>query len=166
MRLLKPTLKYKKSFQNALKEFLKEGPKKEVGPSNIELHIKESRDHAKGKNLPPKYVPYSIYWLIDKEQFIGRVSIRHRLNKELKKFGGHIGYIIKPSKRKKGYGTQILKLALLKAKKLGIKKILITCSEINVASQKIIEKNNGKLKEKTKHKNELLKKYWINIKIK
>jgi predicted acetyltransferase len=163
MRLLKPTLKYKRSFQNSLKEFSKER-RKEVNLFNIEMYIKESRQHAKGINLPKGYVPSSTYWLIDNEQFIGRVSIRHYLNGDLKKFGGHIGYIIRPSKRKKGYGAQILKLALLKAKKLGINKALITCNESNIASQKIIENNNGKLKDKIKQKNGILsRRYWVEL---
>lgn len=163
IRLLKPTLKYKKSFQNALREFSKEGSK-EADLSNVQEYIKKSREYAKGKNLPKGYVPSSTYWLIDNEQFIGRASIRHYLNNNLKKYGGHIGYIIRPSKRKKGYGTQILKLALLKAKKLGIKKALITCDDSNIASQKIIENNNGKLKDKIKQKNGILsRRYWVKI---
>lgn len=163
MKLIKPALKYKRSFQNALKEFAKEG-RNEGEPLNIELHIKTSKQYAKGENLPKGCVPASTYWLVDNNQFIGRASVRHCLNNNLKKFGGHIGYVIRPSKREKGYGKQILKLALLEAKKLGIDNALLTCDESNAASQKIIEKNGGKLKDKLKQENGILKRrYWIKI---
>ena len=165
MQLVRPTIKYKTSFQNALREFAKEGSN-EGDPNNVQGYIRERRQYVKGINLPKGYVPASTYWLIDKGQFIGRVGVRHKLNKRLRDFGGHIGYAIRPSKRKKGYGTQILKLALLKAKKLGLKQVMITCDEFNIASRKIIESNGGKLKEKVKSKeskNGILRKYWIKL---
>jgi predicted acetyltransferase len=162
MRLLRPTIKYKRSFQNALREFAEEGSK-EGNISNVEKYIKESRQHSKGVNLPKGYVSETVYWLIDDNQFVGRVGIRHYLSSDLKKLGGHIGYAIRPSKRKKGYGTQILKLALLKAKKLGIKKLLITCDENNIASRKIIESNGGKFKDKLRREDGITRRYWIKL---
>lgn len=163
MKLIKPALKYKRSFQNALKEFAKEG-RNEGEPSDVEIYIKTRQQRAKGENLPKGYVPDSTYWLVDNNQFIGRASVRHYLNNNLKKFGGHIGYAIRSSKREKGYGKQILKLTLLKAKKIGIDNALVTCDESNIASQKIIEKNGGKLKDKVKRENGILtRRYWIKI---
>ena len=89
--------------------------------------------------------PATTYWLVDNGEYIGGVSIRHELNEHLKNIGGHIGYDIRPSKRQQGYGTNVLALALPKAKELGISRVLVTCNVTNTASRKIIEKNGGVL---------------------
>ena len=88
-------------------------------------------------------MPQTTYWLIDNDEFIGRVSIRHTLTESLLKEGGHIGYDIRPSKRNMGYGKRILELSLPKAKELEIDKVLVTCNETNTGSKKIIEANGG-----------------------
>lgn len=60
------------------------------------------------------------YWLVDEERncFIGEINIRRKLTDNLKCYGGHIGYGIRFSQWKKGYGTLMLRLALEKAKKI------------------------------------------------
>jgi len=76
---------------------------------------------------------------------------------------GIIGYYIRPSQRRKGYGSLILALSLDKAKQLGLKKVLVTCNDDNVASIKIIERNGGKLADKVKagFSKVLTRRYWI-----
>lgn len=167
MQLIKPTKKYEQSWHEAVTEFQKEGQKGfwnwEKEPTDLDDYIKMTRDNEKGKNLPEGWVPSSSYWLIDNDQFIGHTNIRHRLNDHLKKIGGHIGYYIRPSCRKKGYGTKILELALIKAQQLGLKKVLITCDESNIASQKVIEKNKGKFQDKVPNGPEPKLRYWIEL---
>ena len=138
-------------------------PGNEGDPAKIEEYIKKSKRYEKGVNLPKGIVPASTFWLIDKGIFIGRVGIRHRLNKKLRGFGGHIGYAIRPSKRNRGYGSKILALALKEAKKLKLKKVLVTCDDDNITSQKIIEKNGGKLRRKNKWEGKLVRFYWIKL---
>lgn len=65
------------------------------------------RGYKEGRNLPKGFAPESVFWLIDDEEFIGRASIRHELTPHLREIGGHIGYEIRPSKRRQGYGTMI-----------------------------------------------------------
>lgn len=151
MKLIPPDKKYEESWKEALKEFEEENaigfwnvPEK---PTNIEEYIQRTSDHAKGKNLPENWVPASTFWLVDKDIFIGHINIRHQLTEALKKIGGHIGYAIRPTERGKGYGTKMLELALEEAKKLGIRKALITCYDANIPSSKIIETNRGKLQD-------------------
>ncbi len=162
-----PSVKYQKSYLQALEEgegevsrTLLSKPKE--GESFAEF-VKNLQDMAEGLNLPAGFVPATEFWLVDNGEFIGRVSIRHSLNSNLLKLGGHIGYYIRISKRKMGYGKIILKLALLKAKKLGLTKILITCDDTNFASAKIIEENGGVLENKVEVGDNLPKKrrYWI-----
>jgi predicted acetyltransferase len=83
----------------------------------------------------------------------------------LKNLGGHIGYSVRPSERQKGYATKMLSLVLKKAQALGITHILITCSDDNIASARVIEKNGGKLADKTKREGskELTRRYWIDL---
>ncbi len=108
-------------------------------------------------------VSSSTFWLVNDGEILAATSIRHRLNEKLKKFGGHIGYYVKPSQWKNGYGTKILELALLEARNLGIRKTLITCSDDNIASAKIIEKNGGVLEKKEIYNGKLYRYYWIGL---
>ena len=150
--LVLPSEKYKDSFLEALaeqdggKDSRLDGDRHAKFNGDFDaflLYLKEARE---GKNLPEGYVPQTVYWLVDGNKFIGRVAIRHALNERLI-LVGHIGYAIRPSERGKGYGNLALKLALPKAKKLGIEKALITCAKDNIASRKIIEKNGGILED-------------------
>ena len=116
--------------------------------ADFPAYIAKMNDMTEGKNLPPGYVPQTTYWFVDGGKFVGSVSIRHRLNEKLLQTGGHIGYDIRPSERSKGYGTAILKMALPKARELGITNVLLTCNEANIGSRKIIEANGGILENK------------------
>lgn len=167
IRLIKPTSKYKQSFVRAMKEFARED-KKPYLSEGFDVFLKGRRNLEKGKDvdgtkLPPKYVPMSYYWLMDGATFVGETTIRHRLALAFMKRGGHVGYGIRPSKRKHGYGRKILALALKKVKMLGIKKALITCDDDNIASWKIIEANGGILQNKIIYKGVLLRRYWIKL---
>jgi len=149
VRLARPNIIYKSSFLKALAEFQKEGrdldcDKKELA-RDFSAFVAKIKSWSKGKNLPPGYVPESVFWLVAGQEFIGKTSIRHRLTPHLRKIGGHIGYEIRPSRRRRGFGTTILRLALRKARQLGIKRVLATCDETNIGSYKIIEANGGVL---------------------
>lgn len=89
-------------------------------------------------------MPQTIYWLIDGEEFIGRSSLRHELTPALLEIGGHIGYEIRPSRRRRGYGRAILRLTLEEARGRGLSEVLVTCDTDNVGSRKIIEANGGR----------------------
>ncbi|MGL4308799.1 MAG: GNAT family N-acetyltransferase [Cetobacterium sp.] len=166
-----PDIKYKNSFLNGYKEFSKEKTFIESDlnyiQENFEIFIEQLKDLSKKKLFNPFFIPETIYWLVDDVtlEFIGRVSIRHRLNKNYSDFLGHIGYAIVPSFRSKGYGSLILKLALKKCKPLNLDKVLLTCNSFNSHSREIIKKNNG-IYENFKVDNQGFVKlrYWINIK--
>lgn len=81
-------------------------------------------------------------------KIIGMIDIRHNLNNEfLARYGGHIGYSVRPSERRKGYATQMLEAALKYAKSLGINKVMLSCFSKNIPSAKMIEKCGGRLTE-------------------
>lgn len=104
-------------------------------------------------NLPPGRVGSDFYWLVDDEAdyFIGEISIRHRLTESLKRYGGHIGYGIRYEEWNKGYGRQMLHLALPAARDLQIDTCLITCDDDNIASAKVMEYNGFTLQDKIRN---------------
>jgi predicted acetyltransferase len=154
MELVLPTVVYKDSFIEGVKEFQADHsfplqardydalsiPELE---SDFGTYVEKKKSESRGENLPKGYVPATTFWLVDNGEFIGVVNVRHILSESLERWFGHVGYHIRPSKRKMGYGTHALALALPKARELGINRILITCDETNIASRKIIEKNGG-----------------------
>lgn len=95
-------------------------------------------------------VAQTVYWLVANKIYLGEIHIRHQASG---KIPSHIYYDIAPNERKKGYGKLILQLGLAKAKELGLKEIIITCDQENIASRKIIVANGGKLVEDSSDKN-------------
>ena len=107
-------------------------------------------------------VPATHFWLIDGQRYLGDLDLRHCLNDSLRRYGGHIGYTIRPSERRKGYGKLVCKLGIQEARKRGIDDILITCDDDNIASCKIIEANGGVLRDKIDNQRGVLtRRYWI-----
>src|SRR5690606_40116968 len=75
---------------------------------SFEAYVERLLAAAKGIGLPPGFLPHSIFWLVDKSREILAISnLRHGLNESLLKAGGHIGYGVRPSARRKGYATGI-----------------------------------------------------------
>ena len=112
------------------------------------------------------FVPDSVFFLLDEERnrLLGAVNIRHYLNERLLKEGGHIGDGIRPSERRKGYATEMIRLALLECRKLGIDKVLIVCNKDNIGSAKSIINNGGVLEnEIIGEDGQLMQRYWINL---
>jgi len=165
--LVKPAIEYKQSFIEAVKEFHLENQEHSLIISELEEDfdklVRKYQNLEKGIGLKEGYVPETRLWLVEENEFIGWVAIRHSLSESLMKGGGHIGYKIRPTKRKMGYGSKILELALPTALKLGIKEALVTCDDDNVASAKIIEKNGGILENKVELSDKLVRRYWIKI---
>lgn len=108
-------------------------------------------------------VPDSTFFCLDEEtnRFVGAVNIRHYLNEGLLLNGGHIGDGIRPSQRGKGYGTQMVALALEECRKLGIEKVLMVCDKSNIPSARTIVKNGGVLENEVQVDGVLEQRYWI-----
>lgn len=149
--LVKPLIKYKESFMEGLAECEKE----DSGQSWIYLHESEldivykDFDAYITKILSYEFVPHKsfvrgiTYWAILDGEVVGRLGIRLELTEDLKKFGGHIGYIVRPSFRRNGIASKMLNLALQTDYAKDIGKILLTCDLDNEASEKTIMKNGG-----------------------
>lgn len=92
-------------------------------------------------------VPAETYFLVRESdnKIVGMINIRLTLNENLKKFGGHIGYSIRPTERKKGYNKVNLYLGLLCCKEHGISEVLMDCDKSNLGSAKTMQALGGKL---------------------
>jgi RimJ/RimL family protein N-acetyltransferase len=91
------------------------------------------------------YVPQTVLWWVVGRTYIGRLNIRHELNEGLRRSGGHMGYEVRPSARRRGHATAMLAAALPLAAALGIDPVHVDCESDNVASRRVIEKNGGRL---------------------
>lgn len=132
-------------------------------PSNFQEMVISLLDSEQGKNIPSNWVPDSTFWLVNEDKrVIGAVNIRHRLTDKLFNCGGHIGYGIRPSERRKGYATKLLSLSLEKARELSILKVLVVCDEDNTGSKKTIL-NNGGIPDTDfiEEDGNIVKRYWI-----
>lgn len=167
--LTRPSAFYKESYLQAMREFQQEGRYLNYNLKRMtdnfvsfieHIYVQEERD----KTVPDR-VPNADFWLIDNNEFIGRLSLRYRLNDYLLQFGGSIGYEIRPSKRCRGYGKEILQLGLQEAKKAGLQRALVTCNEDNLGSKKVIEHNGGQLENAVPMEGTTIKKlrYWVEL---
>ncbi|GMQ60532.1 GNAT family N-acetyltransferase [Vallitalea sediminicola] len=149
IKLVEPSIVYRESFIEFIEDV------KETGYESYELYtkaekdfnefIKDLLDSSKGINIPEGWVPCSSFWLVDNVgEVIGVIRIRHSVDSEFLQMIGHIGYEIKSTHRKKGYGSKLVELGLLEARKLGLEEVIITCDENNIGSKRIIEKFKGK----------------------
>jgi predicted acetyltransferase len=142
------------SFVQALGEYHAEGRYEHLDPGRLahaarfrryldELRAAADADTHRDAGL----VPQSTLWLVDGQEYLGRLSIRHALTDRLRIEGGHIGYEIRPTQRRHGYATVMLGMGLPIANGLGIDPALLTCDATNIASQRVIEANGGLLAE-------------------
>ena len=168
--LVKPDLSYADEIIKYKEESLAESPiiNGSAGLdrfSSIEIWFEELKKRSCEDTVPKGLVPSSTYLGVrEKDNYIvGMIDIRHYLNEYLTQVGGHIGYGVRKTERNKGYAKQMLKLALEKCKELKIKKVLITCDEDNIASEKVILSANAKFEDIRNVDGENKKRFWIDL---
>jgi len=120
---------------------------------------------SRGEGMPAWFVPQHTFWLVRGGRLLGEVRLRHRLTPSLENFGGHIGYVIRPSEWGKGYGTRLLALTLGKARALGLPRVVLTCDDDNIASWRVMEKNGGVLdsRDVSPIDGKPIRRYWIAL---
>ncbi|WP_409346220.1 GNAT family N-acetyltransferase [Paenibacillus sp. MBLB4367] len=171
VRLIKPAAEYRGEYMSFYEDWKKSGDDMvpwviEKDPSDFDsliefLYSEDSEDKLTNAN----WVPHSTYWLANEEnKIVGAVNIRHRLNQKLLNCGGHIGYGIRPSERRKGYAGLLLSAALQKTRERGLKKVLLVCDKGNIGSEKTIVKNGGKFESKfIEEDGTIVKRFWIDL---
>lgn len=169
LRLIEPSMEYKQQYIEAVREFQREGRHLDKDVQRLEADfttfLARLKAQKERRNLPPDVVPFTDFWLVEEQEFIGRLSVRHELNDFLLKIGGNIGYEIRPSKRCQGYGKRMLRMGLEEAHKMGLHRALVTCDENNIGSKKIIEANGGQFENASTVEGSPIRKlrYWISL---
>ncbi|MGG4129445.1 GNAT family N-acetyltransferase [Paenibacillus illinoisensis] len=149
VRLVRPSIAYKEAYMAFYQDWLQSGELMvpwviAKDPSDFEGMIASLHRSEQGIDIPEGWVKDSTYWLVTETgKMVGAVNIRHELTDKLFNSGGHIGYGIRPDERQNHYGSQILELSLVKARELGITKVLVVCDAHNIASKKVILRNGG-----------------------
>ncbi|MEN6383572.1 MAG: GNAT family N-acetyltransferase [Phycisphaerales bacterium] len=171
LKLIAPAVELKLEFLEMLEEFKNDGAGIINGIGSIDQNdfdnsVILAQRHSLGIDLPKEWVPASTYWLINEQyKLLGTCNLRHHLNGYLEIIGGHVGYSIRPSQRRKGYATKMLSLVIEKAKAMNIHGLLIVCDDANIASAKVIEKNGGFLINKLLSREDFRfkRRYWIDL---
>lgn len=170
--LIKPCKQLESSYRSFLGELRSRREKLipftlEFPNENFEALIAKLEESSEGRGLPEGFVAHSTYWLVADGEIVGISNLRHGLTPFLRKEGGHIGYGVRPSARRRGHGTELLRSTLLKAKELGLRKVLVTCGKENLGSVKVILVNGGVLEseEFMQPRNEVVQRYWIDLEV-
>lgn len=172
LKLIKLTKEYEKQLGEMIDEWILDQEINHTNRSPWAIFKNDYHDfdyyleHLELKEAAEGLVPDSVFFLLDesRDRLLGAINIRHYLNDSLLKEGGHIGDGIRPSERRKGYATEMIRLALIECKKLGIDKVLMTCDKENIASAKSIIKNGGILEnEFVNSDGKVEQRYWISI---
>ncbi|MGE7929018.1 GNAT family N-acetyltransferase [Lysinibacillus xylanilyticus] len=172
IRLITPTLEYASQL-NAYKNEFPYNPNGIEGSSqlalvnSIEDWLNRVEKNRHWDTVQEDRMPAEQYIAVDKRDntIVGMLNFRKELNEYLLNYIGHIGYSIAPSKRRQGLGTIMLKLALIEAKKFNLDKVLITCTDDNIASAGVIENNGGILEDKRVDPGDqkLTRRYWVTL---
>ena len=172
MKLIWPTMEYDKSIQAYRREFLDSGDSMDGSGSLRKFDSTQDwLDHVESfkrtETTPSPWVPTTQYIYVREtdDKVVGVIQIRHYFNEWLEKYGGHIGYSVAPSERRKGYATHMLRGVLPECRKLGLEKVLITCLQGNEGSRRTIL-NNGGVYESTVYEPDeklCLERYWIDL---
>ena len=176
IRLERPSIAFAAAYLDAQHEGFADtsnpltGLRAPVDQGSIEAHLASLNRPAPA---PPgtgtsgaEPVPFAHLWMVAGMAFIGRVSIRYALNERLRRFGGHIGYEVRLSLRGHGFGHRALALGIAHLQARAMGRFLLTCSDDNAASARIIKRAGGVLENVTPHPEVpgiKMRRYWIRL---
>ena len=170
-RLIAPHADYEPTHRRFLDEFVARG--EQVVPWVVAERYVTFRDYvaklhaaAQGIGIPEGFVPHSTFWLVDDhDEIVGISNLRHGLTDSLLQYGGHIGFGVRPSARRRGFAAELLRATLVEARGLGLRRVRVTCDQENVASEKTILRGGGVLAEEEfmpEHQR-VVSRYWIDL---
>lgn len=170
--LIKPEENYAEKIAEYRKEFI--DAKSSMDGTGVLRHtedphefVKLSKDYEDPAKVQEGRVAATQFMFVRKsdDEIVGMIQVRHYLNDYLEKYAGHIGYSVRPKERRNGYAKEMLKEALSFCKEIGIEKVLITCDNDNIGSEKTILANGGVFENEIYEPDEkvYIKRFWINL---
>jgi len=173
IRLERPHIRYQASYMAAMDEFESSSEKSGwVYLGDREPHDTPVKDFgafvarllATEFEALPGFVKNTCYWAIAGEEVVGRIALRHETNDFLRKIGGQVGYLVRPSFRNRGVATEMLRQLLQMEQTREKGSVLITCDENNTASERTIRKNGGVFESLIENGSKPRKKrFWIDL---
>ena len=179
MELVDPAPRFHRSFLSALDEFVAAGEARHAGlptfgwgdgvgeeftrdriadpdgfAALVRFVVGAKRPFAP---RPADYVPWTELWMAEGDEYLGRITLRHELTDALLTWGGHIGYAVRPSARRRGHASSALRSMLRLAGERGIDPVLVTCDLDNTASRTVIERAGGVFEDIREGK----RRYWV-----
>lgn len=171
IKLVKPTVEYAEDIMTYREDFLQSGDSMAGCGSLRDQNTVEDWLHEidlleNEETCPEGKVCSSTYLAVrvDDNRIVGIIDFRHHIDHPiLGLWGGHIGYSVRPSERRKGYAREMLKQVLQKCREHGLSKVMVTCDENNIASKKTIISNGGIFEKDVLVDGETTKRYWISL---
>ena len=172
MLLIEPTQAYAPAIEDYRQSFLRINGSMDGSGSlrrcaTAQEWIEKSLAGKDPARVPAGLVPATQYIYVQEKdnRVVGMLQIRHCFNDNLRLYGGHVGYSVRPDERRKGYATAMLRDALPRCRELGLRDVLITCFRDNEGSRRTILHNGG-VYESTVREPEAdkdLERYWIHL---
>lgn len=172
LRLVLPTAEYREEIAAYRQEFLNAGdsldgtgPLRRMADPMEWIAVTESFRHA--DTVPPGWVQATQFLCVREadRRVVGMIQVRHRFNAFLKEYGGHIGYSVRPSERRKGYASWMLNAVKPFCRSIGLDSVMVTCLVGNEASRKVILKNGGVYDATAREpvEKQEIERYWISL---
>ncbi len=173
LRLERPTAKHEQQVMAYQEEMLQNGDSfdgcaglEKVSSYDEWMDFENRLKKRYGKNYTPSEVFLAVRNADDR--VVGIIDYRHPLSDFLLRYGGHIGYSVRPAERRKGYATAMLRLMLDVCREFGEERVLVCCDRDNEASRRTILNNRGVLENEVEDpsgltESDVIQRYWISL---
>ncbi len=170
-RLERPHLRLAHSYRELVREFVDRGEPLipftlEFAHDDFAALVSRLEACSRGEGLPAGFVAHSTFWLVDDAgEVVGVSNLRHALTEKLRIEGGNIGYGVRPSARRRGHASELLRRTLDEARRLGLEEVLLTCAKTNTGSIATIRACGGRFdsEEFVAARGEVVQRYWVAL---